>query len=195
MLNMKASESEIYFKEVESKLLEETDYLKEIQQSDFIVKSCQHLLNLKFPRYYQELSNQKVITMDWMEGLHLSEFVKVNHDKNLSNIISQALWDFYMFQIHHLKQFHADPHPGNFLISTDHQLIAIDFGCIKSSDGTTVFIVMNLLDTEQASFLADFKRGSSIVLRINESHCEDDYYKFSMANSTKALEFMSLGLK
>ena len=132
MLNMKASESEIYFKEVESKLLEETDYLKEIQQSDFIVKSCQHLLNLKFPRYYQELSNQKVITMDWMEGLHLSEFVKVNHDKNLSNILSQALWDFYMFQIHQLKQFHADPHPGNFLISTDHQLIAIDFGCIKS---------------------------------------------------------------
>jgi predicted unusual protein kinase regulating ubiquinone biosynthesis (AarF/ABC1/UbiB family) len=64
--------------------------------------------------------------------LHLSEFVKVNQDKKLSNLLGQALWDFYMYQIHQLKQFHADPHPGNFLISKENKLIAIDFGCIKA---------------------------------------------------------------
>jgi predicted unusual protein kinase regulating ubiquinone biosynthesis (AarF/ABC1/UbiB family) len=37
-----------------------------------------------------------------------------------------------MFQIHALKQVHADPHPGNFLIDKDSNLIAIDFGCIKN---------------------------------------------------------------
>jgi len=36
-----------------------------------------------------------------------------------------------MFQIHHLKQVHADPHPGNFLIDKELNLVAIDFGCIK----------------------------------------------------------------
>jgi predicted unusual protein kinase regulating ubiquinone biosynthesis (AarF/ABC1/UbiB family) len=36
-----------------------------------------------------------------------------------------------MFQIHGLKQVHADPHPGNFLIDNKGNLIAIDFGCIK----------------------------------------------------------------
>jgi predicted unusual protein kinase regulating ubiquinone biosynthesis (AarF/ABC1/UbiB family) len=36
-----------------------------------------------------------------------------------------------MFQMHGLKAVHADPHPGNFLISKDGALIAIDFGCIK----------------------------------------------------------------
>ena len=92
--------------------------------------------------------------------------------------------------------YHCDDYPSvDLVIMVNGEPQRYNFSCTKSSDGTTVFIVMNLLDTEQASFLADFKRGSSIVMRINESHCEDDYFKFSMANSTKALEFMSLGLK
>ncbi len=45
--------------------------------------------------------------------------------------LGQALWDFYLFQIHKLKKVHADPHPGNFLVSEEGQLIALDFGCMK----------------------------------------------------------------
>ena len=36
-----------------------------------------------------------------------------------------------MFQIHNLKKVHADPHPGNFLVSKDNNLIVLDFGCMK----------------------------------------------------------------
>jgi predicted unusual protein kinase regulating ubiquinone biosynthesis (AarF/ABC1/UbiB family) len=36
-----------------------------------------------------------------------------------------------MYQIHILKQVHADPHPGNFLISEKNEMIVLDFGCIK----------------------------------------------------------------
>ena len=38
---------------------------------------------------------------------------------------------FLLYQIHHLRKVHADPHPGNFLISKKGTLIAIDFGCMK----------------------------------------------------------------
>ncbi|MEH6408335.1 MAG: AarF/UbiB family protein, partial [Leeuwenhoekiella sp.] len=78
-----------------------------------------------------ELSSQRIITMDWMEGEHLSEFTAHNTNQKAADKIGQALWDFYMFQIHELKQVHADPHPGNFLVNKAHNLIAIDFGCIK----------------------------------------------------------------
>jgi predicted unusual protein kinase regulating ubiquinone biosynthesis (AarF/ABC1/UbiB family) len=61
----------------------------------------------------------------------LSEFTAYNTDRTKGDQIGQALWDFYMYQMHHLKQVHADPHPGNFLIDKDANLIAIDFGCIK----------------------------------------------------------------
>ncbi len=33
--------------------------------------------------------------------------------------------------MHRLRKVHADPHPGNFLVDDQQQLIAIDFGCMK----------------------------------------------------------------
>ena len=132
MFNMKGKMSDEYFLEVQNKLLEETDYILEVEQSKEIVHACQNIPNLSFPNYYTDLSSKQIITMDWMQGVHLSEFTDINTSQENANILGQALWDFYMFQIHNLKKVHADPHPGNFLISKDNQLIALDFGCMKT---------------------------------------------------------------
>ena len=131
MFNIKGKDSDKYFKEVENKLIEETNYILEVDQSKTIVMACKHIPNLKFPNYYEALSSERIITMDWMHGEHLSEFVAHNKDQELSNKLGQALWDFYMFQMHKLRKVHADPHPGNFLVSEQGDLIAIDFGCMK----------------------------------------------------------------
>lgn len=131
MFNLKGKDSEKYFKEVESKLIEETNYNLEINQSQEITEACSIIPNIRFPKYYPELSSERIITMDWMHGTHLSEFAKTNFSEETGNTLGQALWDFYMFQMHILKKVHADPHPGNFLISKENNLIAIDFGCIK----------------------------------------------------------------
>lgn len=132
MFNIKGKDSQKYFKEVEDKLLEETDYLLEVAQSKEITEACKNISNLKFPKYYEELSGERIITMDWMTGEHLSEFTNTNTDTEKANRVGQTLWDFYMFQMHHLKRVHADPHPGNFLVDKDANLIAIDFGCVKT---------------------------------------------------------------
>lgn len=132
MFNIKGKDSDKYFKEVEGKLIEETNYVLEVKQSKEIAKACAHIPNLLFPQYYEKLSNERIITMDYMVGEHLSEFTAYNTNQELSNQLGQALWDFYMFQIHKLKKVHADPHPGNFLISKKGELIALDFGCMKT---------------------------------------------------------------
>lgn len=132
MFNIKAKDSSKYFNEVEDKLTEETNYILELQQSKVVVDACKHIPNLKFPNYYEEFSSERIITMDYMKGEHLSEFVAHNTDQDKSNQLGQALWDFYMFQIHNLKKVHADPHPGNFLISEKGELVALDFGCMKT---------------------------------------------------------------
>lgn len=131
MFNIKGKDSDKYFREVEGKLTEETNYILEVEQSKEISKACAHIPNLLFPQYYEELSTDRIITMDYMEGEHLSEFTSYNTDQERANQLGQALWDFYMYQIHKLKKVHADPHPGNFLISKEGQLIALDFGCMK----------------------------------------------------------------
>ncbi|WP_405570287.1 ABC1 kinase family protein [Winogradskyella sp. Asnod2-B02-A] len=132
MFNIKGKDSDKYFKEVENKLTEETNYILEIAQSKAVAEACAHIPNLKFPKYYEAFSSERIITMDYMKGEHLSEFVGHNTDQDKANKLGQALWDFYMFQIHQLKKVHADPHPGNFLISEEGNLIALDFGCMKT---------------------------------------------------------------
>ena len=131
MFNIRGKDSDKYFKEVEDKLVEETDYILEVQQSKEVALACNHIPNLRFPQYYEAYSSDRIITMDYMQGEHLSEFVKHNTSQEMSNQLGQALWDFYMYQIHVLKKVHADPHPGNFLISAEGELIALDFGCMK----------------------------------------------------------------
>ena len=131
MFNIKGKDSDKYFKEVEDKLLEETDYILELKQSIEVSKWCSAIDNLRFPEYYSELSSEKILAMEWIEGEHLSEFAARNTNRMTGDLIGQALWDFYMYQMHYLKQVHADPHPGNFLIDKDNKLVAIDFGCIK----------------------------------------------------------------
>lgn len=131
MFNLKGKGSDQYFKEVEEKLLDETNYILEVEQSLQLASSCAHIEGLRFPGYYPELSSERIITMDWMDGRYMTDFCNENLDPEIANRIGQYLWNFYMYQIHELRKFHADPHPGNFLISDDNELIVLDFGCTK----------------------------------------------------------------
>ena len=158
MFNIKGKDSDKYFKEVEEKLIEETNYLIEIKQSKEISAACSHIPNLLFPNYYEEFSSERIITMDWMDGEHLSEFTAHNTDEEKSNKLGQALWDFYMYQIHTLKKVHADPHPGNFLISKDADLIALDFGCMKTIPDEFYIPYFELAKKENINNPATFKQ-------------------------------------
>lgn len=131
LLNMNERELDHYMAEVEEKLLEETDYILEVQRSREISGECGHIPNLKFPKYYDEFSSERIITMDWIEGKHIKEWMDTKPTQKAKNQIGQALWEFYHHQVHNLKQVHADPHPGNFIVQEDDQLGIIDFGCVK----------------------------------------------------------------
>src|SRR5476651_2580413 len=131
LLGMSEKELDVYMKEVEERLLEETDYELEVRRSIEFSTACAALNNVVFPTYYPELSSKRIITMDWLEGEHMREFLNTNPSQELRNKIGQALWDFYNFQQHELRAVHADPHPGNFLITPEGKLGCIDFGCIK----------------------------------------------------------------
>jgi len=131
LLNMNERELEHYMDEVEEKLLEETNYDLEINRGTEIAKACEHIENLTFPIYYKDLSSPRIITMDWMQGLHIREWLMTNPSQEFKNKIGQAMWDFYHYQVHELLKVHADPHPGNFIIQENEKLAVIDFGCVK----------------------------------------------------------------
>lgn len=178
MFNIQAKDSDKYFKEVETKLTEETNYILEIAQSSEIAEACSHIPNLRFPKYYPEFSSERVITMDWMDGKHWSEFCKTNPDQAVANKIGQALWDFYMFQVHQLRKVHADPHPGNFLIDEHDNLIAIDFGCIKEIPEDFYVPYFELAEPENLNNPEIFhaKLGELEILTANDTEAETVYF-------------------
>jgi predicted unusual protein kinase regulating ubiquinone biosynthesis (AarF/ABC1/UbiB family) len=130
IIGVRERDVEGYFREVESRLLEETDYTLELRRSMELSRDTAHLEGVSFPRYFPEFSCRRILTMEWIDGLTLDRFAKSSASREERNRIGQALWDFYEFQIHTLRLFHADPHPGNFLVR-EGGLVVLDFGCTK----------------------------------------------------------------
>jgi predicted unusual protein kinase regulating ubiquinone biosynthesis (AarF/ABC1/UbiB family) len=147
LLGMSEKELDIYMREVEERLLEETDYELEVRRSIEFSNACTNLNNVIFPTYYPELSGRRIITMDWLDGKHLREFLATKPSQQLRDKIGQALWDFYNFQQHELRAVHADPHPGNFMITADDKLGVIDFGCIKEMPDDFYYPFFSLTST------------------------------------------------
>lgn len=179
MLQLDGKDLDKYLREVEQKLTEETDYGLELSQSCFISDACAHLPGLRFPQYYPEWSSERILTMDWMEGVHLGEFTSRPFDPGAGHRLGQLLWDFYMFQIHGLRQVHADPHPGNFLVGPDGSLVAIDFGCIKQIPDTFYEPYFELARPEvfgSPALFAD-RLMQLEILSPNDSPAESDFYR------------------
>jgi predicted unusual protein kinase regulating ubiquinone biosynthesis (AarF/ABC1/UbiB family) len=178
MFNLQGKDSDKYFKEVEDKLIEETNYLLELKQSQEVVEACKKIENLVFPNYYPEFSSEKIITMDWMTGIHLSEFTNKNTDQEVANKIGQALWDFYMYQIHVLRKVHADPHPGNFLVNQENELVALDFGCMKQIPNEFYVPYFELINKEVIDNKKVFgeKLFELEILRMDDSKEEIEYF-------------------
>jgi len=134
-----------YFREVEERLMEETNYSLELERSIQLSEACAELPHVHFPVYYPELSSRRVLTMDWIEGLTLDKFADREVPQEDRDRVGQALWDFYHHQVHQLRLFHADPHPGNFLVR-DGELCVLDFGCTKRLEDDFYYRQFRFLD-------------------------------------------------
>ena len=137
-----------FIQEVEQRLMEETDYKLELKRSMDLSARCSHIPGLVFPAYYPELSSGKILTMDWLDGKPLGEMLGKGLPADAAQHIAQSMWDFYHFQMHTLQQVHADPHPGNFIVTPDYRLGVIDFGCVKVIPDAFYKTYFRLLDRD-----------------------------------------------
>ena len=131
ILNLPEKALREYIDEIEARLIEETDYEKELDHGITLGNACHNIENVVVPKYFKDLSGKRILTMEWVDGIPLGQFITEENDQENKNKIGQALLDFFHHQLHDLKYFHADFHPGNFLVSDDVKLVALDFGCAK----------------------------------------------------------------
>lgn len=176
-----------YLQEVETRLLEETDYALELRRGQEIAAACAHLPHLQFARYYPELSSARILTMDWLPGQHLKEFLVQDPPQEVRNQLGQALWDFYMYQLNEVRQVHADPHPGNFLLRTDEggTLGVLDFGCVKEipAEVHRLFTALLAPETLTDSALLTALLQEAGVVRPEDTAAKQAFYVSTMQAS------------
>ncbi len=146
ILGMREKDLKPFFEEVEERLGEEIDYIHELDKSVELSEACAHLPGMKFAQYYKDWSSERVLTMDWIEGMSWQDFLAMDPPQELRDKVGQCLWDFFNYQVHELRMTHADPHPGNILLQADGTLTILDFGCVKEIPNDFYQAFFDLLD-------------------------------------------------
>jgi len=170
MFNLNAAEYDEFIGEVELRMTEETDYNLELKRSTELSAKCRHIPNLVFPEYYPRYSTGKILTMDWIEGKPLGDVDLSAIPAGVGTRLGQAMWDFYHYQMHRLKAVHADPHPGNFIITPDYKLGIIDFGCVKVIPTKFYNTYFQLMDPD---FLKDEKKMEKVFYDLHFIYPDD----------------------
>lgn len=117
--------------EMQKQILAETDYKREADNIEFFQKKLAPLAFVEVPSVLREYSSERVLTMTFVEGRHLEQFLASRPSQKVRDELGTNLFELYYFQLLKLGAFHADPHWGNYLFNNDSGIGLVDFGCAK----------------------------------------------------------------
>jgi predicted unusual protein kinase regulating ubiquinone biosynthesis (AarF/ABC1/UbiB family) len=144
-------------------LRRETDYLHEASCMRRMAANFAGDDDILFPEVIEEVTTKDVLTMTFMEGIKITRLDEIRASGvNLHKLGERLVKSFYT-QVFVHRFFHADPHPGNFLVQpvagTDEaKLVVLDFGAISEVDENTVLGMVDVLR-------GFFEQNDELVLR------------------------------
>ncbi|MFT4893044.1 MAG: ubiquinone biosynthesis protein [Candidatus Nanohaloarchaea archaeon] len=125
---------------------QELDMEKECLNAQIFKENMENEENIYIPEVYPELTTEKVLVMEYVEGVKCTEEEKLEQMEIDRKQIAETAIRAGMRQSMIDGFFHADPHPSNFLISEDGKIIYLDFGMMgKVSKGKSEKLGLMLL--------------------------------------------------
>ncbi|HET8708533.1 MAG TPA: lipopolysaccharide core heptose(II) kinase RfaY, partial [Pseudomonadales bacterium] len=109
--------------------LAELDFNHEVENL-FQFSQLAHPARIKYPVLFAELCSDKVMVTGWVKGLKMRDYLDKYPEK--ANDTLTVLLDSYLQQVLQYGMFHADPHPGNFIVSEDGVITILDFGALAT---------------------------------------------------------------
>ncbi len=106
----------------------EIDYIHEARNADNFYLNFEGSITVRIPRIYWKYITKHALTMDYLEGIKVSDLGQLEAEGHDKKRISKILTNAYLKMIFEDGFFHADPHPGNILVSRDETIIFLDFG-------------------------------------------------------------------
>jgi predicted unusual protein kinase regulating ubiquinone biosynthesis (AarF/ABC1/UbiB family) len=106
----------------------ELDFVNEGRNCEQIGRNFAARKDVLVPKVYWEWTSRRVLTMEFMEGVKITELQGTDIDRHE---VAQKLVEAYCEQILRDGFFQADPHPGNILVQPGPKLVLLDFGLAK----------------------------------------------------------------
>jgi predicted unusual protein kinase regulating ubiquinone biosynthesis (AarF/ABC1/UbiB family) len=116
--------------EFHATIFEEMDYSQEARNAEVFRKNFADWKDVYVPTIYLIFSTNKVIVMEFIEGLKVTDTESVTAAGNNPHEIVKLLARTYLKQLLEDGFFHADPHPGNLRVMSDGRLAFFDFGMV-----------------------------------------------------------------
>ena len=135
---------EAVIKEFSSMILQEVSLSQELQN---LIKFSHTYKDsgVKFPTPYQNLCCDDALVMSFEEGFRFDDKENILKNKIDFNKIIATLVNFYTTQMLINGYFHADPHPGNLLITKEGEIILLDFGMVKTVPNSSRIAIIELI--------------------------------------------------
>ncbi len=116
--------------EFRASLMRELDYQAEARHLTELRTSLEDFDNLTVPRIVEDYSSSTVLTMDYISGTKITSLSGTILNDIPGAKLADELFRAYLQQILVDGFFHADPHPGNLLLTPEHRIAIIDLGMV-----------------------------------------------------------------
>lgn len=181
-------------------LLSELDYTQEGRNAEKIAQQLEDNKSAHIPAIYWEYSSSRVLTMEFVEGITLNRREALLSQGVDLKDAAERLVDIMLRQIFIDGFFHADPHPGNVMVTGEGKIALIDFGMVgRLSEETKDHLsslVIALMRRNTESMVRAILRLGVVPEEANRSaihedmdRLREDYYDvpFSRVSIGKAL--------
>ena len=116
--------------EFERSIFKELNYMEEVMNMKNLANNFKRVNYIKIPKPYDDYCTRKVITMELIKGINMGDLLEGDYpDIDKKKIANYGLKSYFK-QIMIDGYFHADPHPGNLIVTEDETLCYIDLGMI-----------------------------------------------------------------
>ncbi len=109
---------------------EELDFRLEAQHIETIAANFTENPHVFFPKVIHELSSERVLTTEFMQGVNISNLEKLTELNIDRQALAERVVTAYCQMIFSDGIYHADPHPGNILVQPDGSIVFVDFGAV-----------------------------------------------------------------
>lgn len=115
-------------------ILQEIDFELEAHNVKVFQRNFADVEFVIIPKLYDELTTKKVVVLEYLEGVKISSVDEIEQMGVDIDMILQRLTKVYIHQLLVDGVLHADPHPGNILVTRQGQIIILDFGMVVRID-------------------------------------------------------------